>query len=532
LIESIRRLSDSLAGRYAIEREIGAGGMATVYLARDLKHNRKVALKVLRPELAAVLGTERFLSEIQVTAGLQHPHLLPLFDSGEEDGQLFYVMPFIEGESLRSRLERERQLPVDEAIRISLAVASALDYAHRHRVIHRDLKPENILLHDGQPLVADFGIALAVSGAGGTRVTHTGISLGTPAYMSPEQATGDRQIDARADIYSLAAVTYEMLIGNPPHVASTPQALIAKVLTERPPDVRLHRETVPLNVDAAIQKALAKLPADRFASAEEFARALSGQSASTRSSFNGRDGAEGASLLRRFAPAAAAISLLIAAVVLVPLWPVGRGGGSAAAATVPSLFEVALPDSITLDPGSNVSPRVAVSRDGSQLVVRGVSRGIGALYSRGLGETDFRLVRGTESSSFEPHFSPDGNWLLFHTGAATKVPAAGGQPITLAESTIQFGLSWGDNDEVLVVRPSLTGQSLWRTSGAGRPPELLAEPDTLRGHFAYGWPFILPGAQDALITILKRGDGAERFEVGLVSMEDGPHRTCARETGR
>jgi serine/threonine-protein kinase len=268
------RLSSVLSDRYRIEREIGAGGMATVYLARDLKHNRKVALKVLRPELGAVLGVERFLSEIEVTANLQHPHLLPLFDSGEAAGLLFYVMPFVQGESLRDRLKRERQLPVDEAIRIAVAVASALDYAHRHNVIHRDLKPENILLHDGQPLVTDFGIALAITHAGGTRVTQTGLSLGTPQYMSPEQATGDRVIDARTDIYSLAAVLYEMLTGEAPHTGSTVQAIIAKVLTDKPRHVRHLRDTVPEHVDAALMRALAKLPADRFASASEFADAL------------------------------------------------------------------------------------------------------------------------------------------------------------------------------------------------------------------------------------------------------------------
>jgi tRNA A-37 threonylcarbamoyl transferase component Bud32 len=249
------RLNAALADRYRIDREIGAGGMATVYLAEDLKHRRRVALKVLRPELGAVLGPERFLSEINVTANLQHPHLLPLFDSGEADGLLFYVMPYVEGESLRARLERERQLPVDDAVRIANAVASALDYAHRHGVIHRDLKPENILLHDGQPLVADFGIALAVSNAGGGRVTQTGLSLGTPQYMSPEQATGDRVIDARSDIYSLGAVLYEMLTGEAPHSGATSQAIIARLLTEKPRSIRAVRPSVSVHVDAAVERA-------------------------------------------------------------------------------------------------------------------------------------------------------------------------------------------------------------------------------------------------------------------------------------
>src|SRR5437588_390271 len=202
-MDATSQLKSALGGRYEVDREIGRGGMATVYLARDVRHNRKVALKVLNPELAAVVGVDRFLAEIQVTANLQHPNLLPLFDSGEADGLLFYVMPYVEGESLRDRLNREKQLSIDEAIHITTSVCSALDHAHRHGVIHRDLKPENILLYEGQPLVADFGIALAVSVAGGNRVTQTGISLGTPQYMSPEQATGDRPVDGRSDIYSL-----------------------------------------------------------------------------------------------------------------------------------------------------------------------------------------------------------------------------------------------------------------------------------------------------------------------------------------
>jgi len=280
-MDTAAQLTNSLAGRYFVEREIGAGGMATVYVARDLRHERRVALKVLKPELGAVLGVDRFLSEIKVTANLQHPNLLPLFDSGEADGRLFYVMPYVEGESLRRRIDREKQLPVDEAVHIATSIAAALDYAHRHGVIHRDLKPENILLHEGQPLIADFGIALAVSNAGGTRVTQTGLSLGTPQYMSPEQATGDRAIDGRTDIYSLGAVLYEMLTGDPPHLGSTAQAVIAKVLTDRPRSVRTTRASVPANVSAAIDRALEKLPADRFPTAHDFAESLRGKGSAT-----------------------------------------------------------------------------------------------------------------------------------------------------------------------------------------------------------------------------------------------------------
>src|SRR5690349_5082996 len=238
--------------------------MATVYLAQDLKHDRKVAVKVLKPELAAVLGAERFVVEIRTTAALQHPHILPLFDSGEADGFLYYVMPFIDGETLRTRLDRETQLGVDEAVRITCEVADALDYAHRHGVIHRDIKPENILLHDGRPVVADFGIALAVSAAAGGRMTETGLSLGTPHYMSPEQATAEKDLSARSDIYSLGCVLYEMLTGNPPHVGASAQQIIMKIVTEDVPPVAGVRKSVPPNVAAAAMKALERLPADRF----------------------------------------------------------------------------------------------------------------------------------------------------------------------------------------------------------------------------------------------------------------------------
>ncbi|MEP6989370.1 MAG: serine/threonine-protein kinase, partial [bacterium] len=268
------QLQAAIRDRYMLGAVIGEGGMATVYGAEDIRHHRSVALKVLKPELGALLGAERFLSEIRVTANLQHPHLLPLFDSGEAGGLLFYVMPLVEGESLRARLERERQLPVGEAVRIAIAVAGALDYAHRHGVIHRDLKPENILLHDGEPLVADFGIALAVSRAGGERVTQTGMSLGTPQYMSPEQASAERTIDGRSDIYALGAVLYEMLVGEPPHTGHTMQAVIARVMTETPRAVRSTRASIPEHVAVATERALAKLPADRFDTAQQFAVAL------------------------------------------------------------------------------------------------------------------------------------------------------------------------------------------------------------------------------------------------------------------
>jgi eukaryotic-like serine/threonine-protein kinase len=272
--ELVARLQTSLSDRYHLVRELGQGGMATVYLAEDLKHGRKVAIKVLHPELSAVLGGERFLAEIKVTANLQHPHILGLIDSGEADGLLYYVMPYIAGESLRARLGREGQLPVEEALRLAREVASALDYAHRQGVVHRDIKPENTLLLDGSALVADFGIALAVEEAGGHRMTQTGMSLGTPAYMSPEQAMGERKIGPRSDVYALGAMTYEMLAGEPPFTGPSSQAIVAKVLTEQPAPLRSRRPSVPPSAEAAILTALQKLPADRWGSAKEFSDAL------------------------------------------------------------------------------------------------------------------------------------------------------------------------------------------------------------------------------------------------------------------
>jgi tRNA A-37 threonylcarbamoyl transferase component Bud32 len=274
-------LQAALSDRYTIIRHIGEGGMATVYLAKDLKHDREVALKVLRPNLSAVIGTERFLEEVRIAARLDHPHILTLIDSGSADGVLFYVLPFVRGESLRAKLNREKQLGADEALSITKQVASALDYAHNQGVVHRDIKPENILLQEGEAVLADFGIALAVKEAGGNRLTETGLSLGTPQYMSPEQATGDRALDRRSDIYSLGAVYYEMMAGEPPVTGATAQVVIAKLLTERPMKLSVVRDTVPPGVERAVEKSLAKVPADRFQSAGEFARALEAAAPST-----------------------------------------------------------------------------------------------------------------------------------------------------------------------------------------------------------------------------------------------------------
>src|SRR3989442_280664 len=303
------RLQAALADRYMIERELGRGGMATVYLARDLKHDRSVALKVLHAELAATVGPERFQREIKLAARLQHPHILTVLDSGEAAGQLWYTMPFVDGESLRERLAREQQLPLEEALQITREVADALSHAHGEGVIHRDIKPENILLSHGHALVADFGVARALQTAVGERLTETGMAVGTPAYMSPEQATGERQVDARSDLYSLGCVLYEMLAGEPPYTGSSAQAVIAKRFSEPIPHIRTVRESVPEAIEQAVSKALAKSPADRFATAAEFAAALTAWTAGASSGARLR--------ARRFLVAGAAV--VVAAVAFTVL---------------------------------------------------------------------------------------------------------------------------------------------------------------------------------------------------------------------
>jgi eukaryotic-like serine/threonine-protein kinase len=373
-----------------------------------------VAVKVLLPELAAVLGAERFLSEIHVTAALQHPHILPLFDSGQADGQLFYVMPYVEGESLRARLDRERQLPIDDALRISREVGSALGYAHRHGVIHRDIKPENILLHDGHALVADFGIALAVTSAGGGRLTQTGLSLGTPQYMSPEQATGEREIDARSDLYSLAAVTYEMLGGEPPHTGTTMQAVIARMLTERPRNVRSMRSSVPENVAAALDVALERIPADRWNSIEEFENALDGKitrsvTVNRETVIASRKPSAGPALSALKNPATlalAAIAIIASAIAVAAI------ATRKAPPEVPTArFVVTLPRGGQL--GVATQTVFAISPDGKWIVGRArVSTNQGTLFLRSIDNTRVIPLPGTEIA-LNAWFSPDSRWIGF-----------------------------------------------------------------------------------------------------------------------
>src|SRR5688500_18144777 len=396
------RLTNALADRYRVERELGVGGMATVYLAHDLKHDRDVAIKVLHPDLGAALGSDRFLTEIRTTARLQHPHILPLLDSGAADGLLYFVMPLVTGETLRARLERETQLPVDDSLRIAREVADALGYAHSLGVIHRDVKPENILLQNGHALVADFGIALAVQQAGGARMTQTGLSLGTPQYMSPEQAMGERVIDARSDVYALGAITYEMLTGDPPFTGSSVQAIVAKVLTEKPLAPRTVRDSVPADVELAVLRALAKLPADRWQTTEKFAEALA------RADWQG--GYARDATVRRMMPAprrrvaaAAMASAFVATAALA--WGLGRR--SAAAEPPWSMFT-------QLTDASGVETSPSLSPDGESFAYASNARGSWDLYVQRVGGRNPVLVAGDSTTDeLWPAYSPDGKRIAY-----------------------------------------------------------------------------------------------------------------------
>jgi tRNA A-37 threonylcarbamoyl transferase component Bud32/WD40 repeat protein len=493
-------LASALSGRYEIDREIGRGGMATVYLARDLKHDRKVALKVLQPDLAAALGAERFLTEIRTTANLQHPHILPLHDSGDANGSLFYVMPFVEGETLRARLERNGPLPIDDALTITREVLSALDYAHRAHVVHRDIKPENILLHDGHALVADFGIALAVQQAGGARMTQTGLSLGTPQYMSPEQAMGERQIDGRADIYATGAVLYEMLTGEPPFAGQTVQAIVAKVMTERPTPPSTLRDTVPASVEAAVLRSLAKLPADRFASAKEFADALSVPSSAPVA----RRRPESAIL-----PWAVAGAALIAAVVASAAWL--RRGGDASAD--PVRFQI---DGAAAAALSDVLQPLEISSDGKTVAYLSHGQGTGMAFVRRLGDLEAHPVAGTAGAT-SVKMSPDGRWLVFGAdGFIKRVPIGGGTPTTIAKGC-QACITWGRDGAVLIV----TNAGLKRFGGDGATSTLVVRSDSTSRLELISNPIVLPDGKSVVYSSQGADTGRRRTELAVAPLTGG-----------
>jgi Tol biopolymer transport system component/tRNA A-37 threonylcarbamoyl transferase component Bud32 len=505
----LERLTAALVDRYAIERQIGAGGMATVYLANDIRHRRRVAVKLLNPELGAVLGADRFLSEIRVTANLQHPNLLPLFDSGEANGLLFYVMPYIEGETLRGRLDREKQLPIDEAVRITTAIAGALDYAHRHGVVHRDLKPENILLHDGQPLIADFGIALAVSNAGGERVTQTGLSLGTPQYMSPEQATGDRGVDGRTDIYSLGAVAYEMIGGEPPHHGTTAQAIIAKLMTEEARPLATLRKSVPPHVAGAIQRALEKLPADRWASAREFSEALNDHRASYQAS-SAHAAKSGATRGPWLPWAIAAAAVLIAAGV--------------------SLMRRSAPDP---QPYLRI-PIAQAARDGAGMrafafapdgmsfayVARSLADSVPRIHVRRLDDLHARVFAGTDGvvtteEAAALAFSPDGEWIAFQTAGAVRKLRISSGAVThmMTLDFLPYGLSWGADTAIIVS----TGGRLVSLPANGGSPRPIATRDSTT--FSRRNPLALPDGDHIVFGSV--GGGGAIAELGILSARTG-----------
>ncbi len=505
------KLSAALADKYTIEREIGAGGMATVYLAQDIRHRRKVAIKVLHPELTAVLGPERFLNEIELTANLQHPHILPLFDSGAADTLLFYVMPYVQGETLRTRLSREQQLPIAEAVRIASDVADALEYAHKHGVVHRDIKPENILLHDGRPLVADFGIALAVQQAGGSRMTQTGMSLGTPQYMAPEQAMGDKSVDHRADIYALGAITYEMLTGEPPFTGPNSQAVVAKILTTDPSSLVSKRRSVPPHVEAAVLTALEKMPADRFASAAEFAEAIAGRGPVLPARATAGAPAFSAKPSSRQRALAAAPWALAAVALLMGAWGWLRDEPLVPAPV--ARFSVTPPESSRFVDvqGSGI----AISPDGSRFVYTGVnSAGVRELYMRALGQLEPVPIAGTRGA-LSPVFSPDGVWLAFATvGRLQKVALSGGPPLTICVLDSGFyGATWGDNDVVVFA----TDDGLRQVPAAGGRPAPLLQLDTAEGVTGYRFPHFLPGGDAVLFQVTA---GLNTFAPAAVTLGD------------
>jgi eukaryotic-like serine/threonine-protein kinase len=468
---ALDRLAVALADRYRIERELGQGGMATVYLAHDIRHDRDVAIKVLHPDLAAALGGERFLAEIKTTARLQHPHILPLLDSGEADGLLFYVMPFVAGETLRSRLDRERQLPVEDAVRVAREVGDALGSAHARGIIHRDIKPENILLQGGHALVADFGIALAVQQAGGQRMTQTGLSLGTPQYMSPEQAMGERGVDARSDIYALGAVAYEMLAGEAPFTGPSVQAIVARLISEEPRSLAAQRKAVPEHVEAAVLRALEKLPADRFSTAAEFVAALAGGGTTGKAARAAQLAPANSS---RWRTASAVLGVTTIALTALAALALTRGPVNSG----PSIYDVATPDSARVSFINRASSfygaitrSVGIAPNGAFVVYVALQAdSVGSLWYRSLLTDEARPIPGTAGAG-APRVSPDGSQVAyFGNDQVMVVSLAGGAPRPLAPVVSGAMLGWLSPTEILALGAD-GDRAFWINPGGGEPRE-------------------------------------------------------------
>ncbi|MDH4130978.1 MAG: protein kinase, partial [Gemmatimonadota bacterium] len=458
--------------------------------------------------------------EITTTANLQHPHILPLFDSGEADSFLFYVMPYVEGETVRDRISREKQLPVADAVRIASEVAAALDYAHRHGVIHRDIKPENILLHDGSALVADFGIALAASKAGGTRMTETGMSLGTPHYMSPEQAMGEREITARSDVYALGAVLYEMLTGDPPFTGSTAQAIVARVVTEHPRSMTSQRHTIPPQVEAAVLTSLEKLPADRFATAAEFAAALADPTYASRTTV--MMAAQGG---RKRSPITLALAGVAAVATIAALW-----GWLRPAPPRPTLrYTMMLPEGRGLSPERGT--RFALSPDGSKIVYAGQGPDGTQLYLLDRSQLEPRPLPGTDGA-IVPFFSPDGEQVGFNIlgNAALKVVALNGAPpVTIADSGLgSDGATWSADGYIYF--DGLTGggtTGLVRVAAAGGPHEQVTVVDTAQGQQDHFWPVAIPGGRGVFFTVQYR-NSRQASNIAVYDQKSGTYHTLVQ----
>lgn len=499
-MEEQERFARALADRYRIEREIGEGGMATVFLAHDLKHHRKVAVKVLKPGLAAIVGARRFLAEIETTAKLIHPHILPLYDSGEVDGFLFFVMPFVRGESLRDRLDREHQLPVAEAVRIVSDVAEGLGHAHRAGVVHRDIKPANILMHEGRPLIADFGIALAAGSAGAARLTESGISVGTPYYMSPEQATGDQVVGPASDIFALGCMLFELLVGEPPYVGANTQAILGKIISGGYISATDQRPSIPPNVDGAIRKALEKLPADRFQSARGFSRALADPTFR-----HGERATVAAGPWKRIALAATSVAVVFA---LTLLWSLTRPPPQVPSVWIPMGF----PEDQALLGGFDISA------DGTFMVYAGPGQTSAdtVLWYRRF-DTPEATPLPNSRTSYPPAISPDGNEVAFFDGETIRtIPLNGGTARSVGGKTSTSGVfRWSPDSKSIYFHDNI-GMILLNAPIAGGEPKVVKEFPSANSSV---WMYfdLLPSGKGAVVEVT----GTERPEIETLDLETG-----------